>query len=102
MGQGPSTKVTHLRLNQPPVFPLKLELVVCTDGHMLLCGQDHFLLGCNYSYSMNVNSSKLWLQVCHCLIMTCDQLSDLCYQSYTQAKYLDSLVPSWSFSLCSQ
>ena len=40
MGQGPSTKVTHLRLNQPPVFPVKLELMVCTDGHMLLCGQD--------------------------------------------------------------
>ena len=30
--------------------------------------------------------------------MTCDQLSDFCYQSYTQARYLDSLVPSWSFS----
>ena len=40
MGQGPSTKATNLRLNQPPVFPVKLELVVCTDGHMLLCGQD--------------------------------------------------------------
>ena len=40
MGQGPSTKATHLRLNQPPVFQVKLELVVCTDGQMSLCGQD--------------------------------------------------------------
>ena len=63
-----------------------------------LCGQDLSFLVATVVNSMNVNSSKLWFQVCHGLIMTCDQLSDLCYQSYTQAGYLDSLVPSWSFS----
>ena len=61
------------------VNAIKLELVVCTVGHILLCGQNLFLLGCNCGYNMGVNCSELWFQVLcpsHGLIITCDLITD--------------------------
>ena len=61
------------------VMLLMLELVVCTVGHKLLCGQNLFLLGCNCGYNMGVNCNELWFQVLclsHDLIMTCDLIID--------------------------
>ena len=55
-GTGESRNSSYL------VYAIKLELVVCTDSHMLLCGQNLFLLGCNCGYNMSVNCSELWLQ----------------------------------------
>ena len=65
-GTGESRKSSYL------VNAIKLELVVCTVGHLLLCGQNLFLLGCNCGYNMGVNCSELWFQVLclsHDLIM---------------------------------
>ena len=45
-GTGESRNSSYL------VNAIKLELVVCTVGHKLLCGQNLFLLGCNCGYNI--------------------------------------------------